>query len=162
MKRKKKINIGSVKGIDEALAYLDKFLNAQKILDDLAEALIDEAREVAKQEYEGTGAILTVMHKPGEHTLFANGEEIAFIEFGAGMTTDGSGEFAKRAPFNVEEGSWSIAQAPPGEYAQTGFRFWHYNGKTYNAKLPHPGMEMARRYIDENAERRLKEAFGVD
>lgn len=164
----RKIDISSVSGIDKAIAFLEKNLTQEALqekVDKVATALIDEGQKVAKAEYPAVVQV-DVDHQKGEHTLTAtdkrDGDGIAFIEFGAGLTTDGSGEFAKRAPFNVEEGSYSVAKDPPGQYAQTGFRYWEFNGERMNAVMPRPGMEMARRHIEDNAEKKLKEVFGVD
>ena len=159
-----KIDIGSVAGIDQALSFLESALDGKAIdqrLDRTISAMIDEAEAVAQSVYP-MDVEMEEDYADGKYVLRAKNEGIAFIEFGAGITTDGSGEFAARAPFNVEEGSYSVAQNPIGEFARTGFQYWHYNGNAMNAVVPRPGMELARQFIADNWEARIKEAFGGD
>ncbi len=158
----KTIDIGSIAGIDEAIDFLETEMSKDALLkkaEKIATVLVEKGKVVAESEYpedvkvEADGGTLTASHP-----------EIAFIEFGAGITTDGSGEFAAHAPFNVEEGSYSVAKSPPGMYAKTGFRYWIHDGKRMNAIVPHPGMEMARQHITEDGviDEAVKEVLSLD
>lgn len=160
----KTIDIGSVAGIDEALRFLETEMSKEAMqakADKIATALIEKAKGVAESIYPPE---VSVEIGEGGKSLIASGPEVVFIEFGAGLTTDGSGEFAAHAPFNVEEGSYSVSQNPIGEYARTGFQYWHHDGKTLNALAPHPGMETARQYVTDegNIENVAREVIHLD
>lgn len=166
---KKHIDIGSVTGIDEAIAYLQDNLtkeSMQKKVRELAKALAEEAKAVAEEEYAGCGIKVTIEEgeTKDELVIKAAGEHIAFIEFGAGMTTDplGSpvfaGEAERQEGIEVEEGTYSRANS--GMYANLGY--WEFGGKIYRYVIPHPGMEFARVYLSDSAGKRLREVFGVD
>ena len=160
-----KIDIGTASGIDKAIAYLDKYMTEDAIKDKLDAAAIElaeEGMEIAAEAFAGTSASVYVRNDENGYSVVAESPEIAFLEFGAGLTTDGSGEIAKRAPFNVEEGSYSVSQDPPGMYAQTGFQYWEHDGEKMNAVIPRQGMELAREHIVDNAEKKLKEVFSGD
>jgi hypothetical protein len=157
----KQIDIGSVAGIDRAIAYIQKQLSEealQKKVDKAAKSLLTEAKSEAEQAYAGTSAIVTQRDSEGLHSLIAESPEIAFIEFGAGYGVVAAGEFADKAEFDVEPGSWS--RLHDGPFARTGQ--WEHNGQTYTEIPAQPGMELARQYVEDHAEKKLKEVFGVD
>ena len=61
-----------------------------------------------------------------QYEVVARGKGVVFLEFGAGDTTDGAHEFAKRLPdIEVRPGSWSETHAM--QYARNGY--WWYKGK---------------------------------
>lgn len=161
----KKIDIGSVAGIDEAIAFLEENLTAkamQKKVDEVAAALIDEAYEIERDVYPQTVTIEKVNNE-GSHSLIASHDAIVFIEFGAGVLTDGTGETAAateaQSGIEVAQGAYSY-QNGPGEFFRTGK--WHFGGKEYTGIVPRPGTEYARMFITDMAEKKLKEVFGVD
>lgn len=163
----RKIDISSAEGIDKAIAFLQENLSKdalQQKLDETASALIDEGKTAAESVYPETVSVTAPDPENGVHKLVAKHEGIAFIEFGAGVDTDGRGEFADEADFPVEQGSYSyeqyLANPEKGEFFRTGK--WHFGGHEYTGIAPRPGMELARRHIEDNAEKKLKEVFGVD
>lgn len=165
---KKKIDIGSVAGINRAIAYLQKQLSEealQKKVDKAAKGLLKDAKAVAEEAYAGTSAKVSQVDGKGSHSLIAESPEIAFIEFGAGYGVVAAGEFADKAEFAVEPGSWSReheGQFYRTDKAKPGEGYWKYNGEKYSEIPARPGMELARQYVEDNARDKLKEVFDVD
>ena len=83
--------------------------------------------------------------------LQANGHDVCFLEFGAGVTTTSySGEGQEGLP-PIYPGSWSESEEGSGEFANNGF--WHYGGKLYYGLSPKLGMyyaskEMQNRVVE--------------
>lgn len=173
----RKIDIGSVAGIDEAIDFLKEFLSQEALqekIDQVASDLIGEAVDVARETYMGTGVLVTrsAPSETGKHTITATDDEIAFIEFGIGWGVDANNEFAKQsngAP-PVHVGSWSEQNRKPdgrrGPFYESNYMGWHHEGEWITGAeteyLPKPGMENARQYIVDNAEAKIKEVFHFD
>lgn len=62
--------------------------------------------------------------KTGTYIVSALGEQVVFLEFGAGVSTDVSHPYADNVSFTVAPGSWS--QDHSQMYAKYGY--WYYNG----------------------------------
>lgn len=160
----RKIDISSAEGIDKAIAFLKDNLSQnvlQQKLDETATALIEDGAAAAEQVYPEAVDLITT-NEDGVHKLTAVHEGIAFIEFGAGYGVDSDGEVAsataKQSGMEISIGSYSREHG--GEFAKTGR--WHFGGKEYEQIPARPGMEYARVTIEDNAEKKLKEVFGVD
>jgi len=173
----RKIDIGSVAGIDEALKFLETEMSKEAMLkkaDKIASVLIGEAVDVARSEYAGTGVQVFRSDLPGKHTIEAVDDEIAFIEFGVGWGVNAKNEFAKTsngAP-PVHVGSYSEQNVKPdgrrGPFYESNYDHWFYGGERFTGTeadlLPRPGMEMARQFVtdERNIEQAVKEALALD
>lgn len=154
----RKIDIGSIAGIDEAIKALNKLAD----LKSACKAIADVGTAVANEIYAGSGAVAETVERDDGYAVKATAEnnQIAFIEFGAGSGTVPAGEFADKAPFGVYRGSYSDEHG--GEYAKTGYQYWHHDGKVYTEIPANPGMEMAREAVLERAEEIVREVYHLD
>lgn len=160
----RKIDIGSVSGIDKAIAFLQDNLSRETLqekLDKTASELIEAGAKAASQVYPSVVS-LEQTNEGSVHKLTASHEAIAFIEFGAGYGVDGSTVIAEetRAQSGLDISIGSYSREHEGEFSKTGR--WHFGGREYEEIQPSPGMEYARITIEDNAEKKLKEVFGVD
>ena len=160
----RKIDISSVSGIDKAIAFLQDNLSKevlQEKVDEVASALIADGQAAAEQVYPESVQVEAI-NETGVHKLIAEHDGIAFIEFGAGYAVDGStavaGATKAQSGMDISIGSYS--REHEGEFSKTGH--WHFGGHVYEEIQPRPGMEYARITIEDNAEKKLKEVFGVD
>ena len=83
--------------------------------------------------------------------IVANGDQVGFLEFGAGDLADASHPFAGNAPFEVRPGSWSEDNAQ--KYSTYGY--WWYRKEKYYFITPRRGLFVASEYIKDN----LREAI---
>lgn len=103
------------KELEEALA--DSTLAIQAFLEDLmervAKRLAEEvAKPIAESEYGYDEGINVYVEKRGDdYAIMAEGDEVCFIEFGAGVYADPSHLFSDKTPFEVRSGSWSEKHA---------------------------------------------------
>lgn len=161
----RKIDISSVEGIDKALAFLQENLSKdalQQKLDETASALIDEGKTAAESVYPEAVSVTAPDPENGVHKLVAEHEGIAFIEFGAGYGVENGTDIAgaTRAQTGMDISIGSYSRENHGEFAEKGV--WHFGGRAYEQIPARPGMEYARVTIEDNAEKKLKEVFGVD
>lgn len=106
-------------GLDELTKTLEK--QGKKLpeeYDALLKDLVDKAKVVADSFYKVAKQYIppddyrepsVYPEKIGEcdYKLIAEGREVCFYEFGAGIASDPSHPWAKEMPFSVSPGSWS-------------------------------------------------------
>lgn len=167
----KTINIGSVAGIDEAIAFLEREMSENAIkakLDTAMRKLLNEAADLATQTYFGFATAELDKQDYPNYSIKAtstSNEDLAFIEFGVGWGVRANNEFAhaEGAP-DVFVGSWS--RANEGRFWQSNLRYWYYGKTRYTGReselIARPGMETARQYVVDNWERVMKEVFRFD
>lgn len=136
-----------IEGLDE---YQDRLSTIP--VSDFLYALMDEAWGVVQAAYAtqidvGNGDYTISIDKGTNYaTLIVSGEDVGFLEFGAGIATSAD-SFASQVGFDVSRGSYSIQHL--GQYARTGFSFWYYDGNRYGNSeddwlvLPTFGMQKA-------------------
>ena len=95
------------------------------------------------------------------YLLKASGEDVCFMEFGAGVTA-GLGYDTKdiTPPVDIEPGSWS--KAHDGMFEKKGGYpngHWYYNGQPMNAIVPQMGMYHAAKEMKQRVEQVAKEVF---
>lgn len=152
------ITCPSLQELTETLARQGKEL--PKEYDELLWDLMGEAKIVADSFYDGASAYMPSEDfvKPSVHPerigechdmLIAEGKDVCFLEFGAGVYADGNHPWAGEMPFAVRPGSWSETHAR--QFADRGF--WFYNGTSYSYIPPTRAMFNA----SENLIRRLND-----
>lgn len=149
-----------ITGIEDALGRLEKVRNVEKpVLEALGE-LMEEAREIVDARYASQGNgntdyLLEIREEPNGFALVASGEDVAFLEFGAGFGTKRD-VFADEMPFDVSPGSWSESHEHPegARYFARDF-YWYYNKEPVNSIDPTRGMQEALNHIRNNLEERI-------
>lgn len=128
------------------------------------DALAQEASDILRQAYQGVAApyltnydpSISVNVKEGNKSgtiwaeIFAQGEQVGFLEFGTGALTDEMHPLADQAPFPVFTGSWSNSPEGAGTWLK-----WLESGKDpmkypYNRE-PRYGIYAAVEYIKAHA-----------
>lgn len=161
----------TVTGIDEAIAKLEKAEQIEKpILEGILEVL-KEAERIVTTRYslQGNGNedfVTDIEEIPNGYMLTVSGEDVGFLEFGAGVFTEAD-EFADEVGFPVAPWSWSEShphsENPNARYgAKNGF--WWYNNIRYTGLAPMRGMQQAldhvRNTIQGVIERKIAEWIG--
>lgn len=103
-------------------------------------SLAEIGQAAARGAY-GSAINVEVNEIPNGFSISANGDAIAFLEFGAGAATDSANRYAQQMPFEVRKGSYS--EENHGEYAQTNYQYWHFGGVEYTEIVPRGGMQKA-------------------
>lgn len=146
-----------ITGFDELIAKLRGIHDVEEtILDDIRK-LMEEARDIAELKYslQGNGNNdyeSSITWIPNGWKLTMSGEDIGFLEFGAGVFTEAD-DFAQEVSYPVKPGSWSESHDhssnPNARYfAKNGF--WWWNNIRYTGLYPTRGMQEAANHIRDN------------
>ena len=108
-----------------------------------------------------TDVTLSVTPLNNGYLLRADGKDVCFMEFGAGVTAGLGYDTAQvTPPVDIEPGSWS--EAHNGQFFKTGGfpnGYWYYNGEPMNAIVPQMGMYHAVKEMTQRIEQVAREVF---
>lgn len=152
-----------ITGLEETKEMLDKIANIRKPLIEACKELCLMAQEVVERRY-GTWSVMgntdyqtEVEILPDGARLSVFGEDVGFLEFGAGVFTDAD-EFADQVGYAIYPGSWSETEGSRS-FADRGF--WIYRGVEFRGITPSRGMheayESILNEIDEVVKRKIEE-----
>ena len=139
----------TITGIDDVLAKLKKVSEVDEAIKAAILTLLQEAEKIVLQAYALQGGGNADFHtdiQMGENSgvLYISGEDVGFLEFGAGTTVATSDEFVQEVGYEVYSGSWSIQHE--GQFYKRGYWYWKRNAR-YQYLFPTRGAEKALNYI---------------
>lgn len=160
-----------VTGIDETIAKLEKAKDIDKPIKEGIYQVMQEAERIVLTKYslQGNGNddyVTSIEEIPNGYMLTASGEDVGFLEFGAGVFTEAN-EFADEVGYPVTPWSWSEShphsENPNARYgAKNGF--WWWSNIRYTGLTPTRGMQSAldhvRNTIQGVIERKIAEWIG--
>lgn len=109
--------------------------------------------------YLGTYPTVSIEATEKGFRVIAEGESVAFIEFGTGIYA-GQGVGFHNIPFSTEPGSWSQSEEGMGNFIPGVHEYWHYGGQVVEGSMPANGFYKAYTSIEREAPRIAKEVFG--
>lgn len=156
--------------LDKAIKKLDEYRKTglQKKIDrtigDVTDRIITVADRAYSTTYRTTDAkmlsptVSFTVSRPQKNTwiitafMLGEGELISVLEFGAGMETDPSHEYASRVPYRVAPGAYSIENAKTWlKYLQGDRRYMREDGSYVFDRTPKrgmwKGMQAGREYL---------------
>lgn len=92
-----------------------------------------------------------------DHGVMAAGESVVFQEFGAGSRI--SDPFPGGADTSMEIRRGAYSDLHGGEYAQTGYEYWHHDGERYEYQTPRNGLFYGMMAARENEAQAVKEVL---
>lgn len=128
----------SIGGIDNIIKALSKYDNIEDKLSNIAKRLCDVGEPIIRSVH-GNHAKVTAEKTPDGYVIRAEGEDVLFIEFGAGDMAGTTTVMYDEVPAVVRPGSWSETHAR--QYSTQGF--WYFGGKLYRETVPHPAFYYA-------------------
>lgn len=155
------ISLSNPNSVAKAISELQAIRNS---LDTKAKQLSEElaklGADVASRYYgASSGITVTVIPTEKGFTINANGSDVVFLEFGAGVTVDSSNPFAQEMPFDVSSGSWSVQDKQ--QFVTWGY--WYvYGDKKMDRVVPTNAMYNASKEIKERTVEIAKKVFGND
>lgn len=132
-----------------------------KNFDRKVDTFIQEIGKIGQQAAQGAyGNVIsvTLVREKDGVTISADGKAVAFLEFGAGSSTNSSNRYALEMPFLVFRGSYS--DETKGEYQATHYNYWHFGGQVLTAVEPRNGMQKAYEAIMQDMDSVTKRVFG--
>lgn len=103
-------------------------------LDEFARRVAEKGCSIATANYRSNDGTVVVSVEPyGKgYVIRASGEDVCFLEFGAGVSTNSGHPYADKMPFEVRPGSWSEEHAQ--HYSK--HKYWYYDKKKYYGITP--------------------------
>lgn len=123
---------------------------------EVAERLCQIGEPIIRQVHgHNADRIETVPTKNG-YKIVAEGQDILFIEFGAGDAAGSENANYDAVPWEAQPGTWSMNHAQM--YSRYGF--WVFGGQIYREVQPTPAFYYAYEYMVQNLPRIAREVFG--
>lgn len=133
-------------------------------LEDLAGRLTGPAMKEADEKLAAMGAETAQENFGPDITvtadgnrIIANGEQVVFLEFGAGATTVDM--WGADLGFEIDRGSYSDEH--DGEYAKSGYEMWHHAGQEYEYIQPTYAMFRAKLQIQRDAAEEIRKVVNA-
>lgn len=127
-------------------------------LKEIAERLCKIGEDVIRQVHGNHARVYTEPTKSGKgYRIVAEGEDLLFIEFGAGDAAGSENALYDAVPEEAHPGTWS-RNHPPHMYARYGF--WVFAGKIYREVQPTPAFYYAYEAMVQNLPLIAREVFG--
>ena len=127
---------------------------AQELCERLAEIGSDQAFNTY-----GSGVVVSVFPKENGAVIRADGQEVCFLEFGAGATTNPfhpmAKNFTQETGYEVRKGSYSEQHAR--QFSEKGF--WVWEGEKYTHIMPRAGLWRGEQEIVMRVYEIAKEVF---
>ena len=128
----------SITGFDSMINTVRRFQNTEERLEKIAKRLCEVGEPIIRQTH-GHHARVWYEQLQDGYRIVAEGQDILFIEFGAGDMAGTTSTLYDQVPATVRPGSWSETHAQ--QYSTQGF--WFFGGKMYRETVPHPAFYYA-------------------
>ena len=145
----------TVTGVDHAISALAKYVNIQLKLNEIAKRLCEIGEPIISQVH-GNHSHVWTESTPEGYKIVAEGEDVLFIEFGAGNAAGRDVGLYDDVPSVVYPGSWSATHAR--QYVMYGN--WWFGGQAYVEVVPTPAFYYAYEYMVQNLPRIIREVLG--
>ena len=151
----------SVSGIDRIKERIAKYADLSAKCAELAKRLCEIGEPIIRAAHGGHAVVVAEPIENG-YVIRAEGEDILFVEFGAGDATGIMAKGYDQVPAVVRPGSWSEAHG--GEYAATGGYLkghWHFAGQEVHETEPNPSFYYAYQAMVEALPQIANEVFAA-
>lgn len=144
----------TVAGLNGAIKSINKLLNIDAKCEEIAKRLCEIGEPIIRQVHGNHAMVWT---EPSDHgyKIVAEGEDVLFIEFGAGNAAGSTAGLYDDVPSVVRPGSWSETHAK--QYVMYGN--WWFGGVAYVEVVPTPAFYYAYEYMVQNLPQIAQEVF---
>lgn len=143
-----------VSGISHALQTVQRYADIDRKVLEIARRLCEIGEPIIRAIHGNHATITTEQTKNG-YKITASGEDVLFIEFGAGDAAGRDAGLYDSVPGSVRPGSWSETHAQM--YSR--FGFWVFAGHIVHEVPPSPAFYYAYEYMVQNLPHIAEEVF---
>ena len=144
----------TISGIDHAIKTIEKYADMDRKLAELAERLCQIGEPIIRQIHGHHSAVWAEPTANG-YRIVAEGEDVLFIEFGAGDSAGSDNGLYDAVPSVARPGSWSETHAQ--QYSRYGF--WYFAGQKMTEVPTSPAFYYAYEAMVQNLPRIAEEVF---
>lgn len=145
----------TVTGVEHALATLSRYADIDKKLNEIAKRLCEIGEPIIRQVHGNHASVWTEPTATG-YKITAEGEDVLFIEFGAGDQAGSENGNYDAVPSSARPGSYSETHAQM--YSRYGY--WYFGGHKFTTVAPTPAFYYAYEYMVQNLPRIIREVLG--
>lgn len=146
----------SFSGIEHAIQTVNKYKDLDRKVKEIAERLCQIGEPIIRQVHGHHADDIHTEPTGNGYKIIASGEDILFIEFGAGDAAGSENANYDAVPREAQPGTWSMNHAQM--YSRYGF--WAFGGHIYREVQPTPAFYYAYEYMVQNIPRIAREVFG--
>lgn len=146
----------SFSGIEHAIQTVNKYKDLDRKVKEIAERLCQIGEPIIRQVHGHHADDIHTEPTGNGYKIVASGEDILFIEFGAGDAAGSENANYDAVPREAQPGTWSMNHAQM--YSRYGF--WVFGGHIYREVQPTPAFYYAYEYMVQNIPRIAREVFG--
>ena len=148
------ITVNGLGGLQRMLHRVQQLSDLDRKVKEVAERLCAIGEPIIHQVHKGA-KVETVPTKQG-YKIVAEGEDVLFIEFGAGDAAGSENSNYDAVPWEAQPGTWSMNHAQM--YSRYGF--WVFGGHIFREVQPTPAFYYAYEYMVQNLPMIAREVFG--
>ena len=134
-----------VSGVEHALHTISRYADIDRKLQEIAKRLCEIGEPIIKAIHGNHATVTTEATKNG-YRITASGEDVLFIEFGAGDQAGSENGSYDAVPASARPGSWSEGHAQ--QYSTLGY--WYFGGHKFTTVAPSPAFYYAYEYMVQN------------
>ena len=143
-------------GIEHAIQTLHRYDDLDGKAREIADRLCKIGEPIIRQVHGHHADNIETVPTDNGYKIVAEGEDVLFIEFGAGDAAGSANANYDRVPSVARPGSWSEKHAQM--YSRYGF--WVFGGHIYREVQPTPAFYYAYEYMVQNLPMIAREVFG--
>lgn len=147
----------TVSGVSHTLKTISRYLDMLGKCETLASRLCKEVGEPIIRQIHGHHAIVVSEPTENGYKITASGEDVLFIEFGAGDAAGSDNGLYDEVPESARPGSWSETHAQM--YSKLGY--WYFGGHKFTAVPTSPAFYYAYEAIVQALPQMAREVFGT-
>ena len=152
----------TITGVDYWINRINQYADMDRKLKEIAEKLCKIGEPIIRQIHGHHADSITTEPTANGYVITASGQDVMFIEFGAGDAAGSENGLYEAVPAEARPGSWSEAHGGP--YAlhkkTTGQGYWFFAGHLYTEVRPSPAFYYAYEYMVQNLPQVAREVFG--
>lgn len=145
----------TVSGIAHAIKTVERYADINQKLLELAERLCKIGEPIIRQVHGNHADFIRTVPTENGYKIECEGEDVLFIEFGAGNAAGRDAGSYDAVPSVVRPGSWSETHAK--QYVMYGN--WWFGGRAYVEVAPTPAFYYAYEYMVQNLPQIAREVF---
>lgn len=155
------ITVNGLGGLQRMLHRVQRLSDLDRKVKEVAERLCQIGEPIIRQVHGHHADDIHTEPTKNGYKIVASGQDVMFIEFGAGEDAGSENANYDAVPECARPGTWS--EAHQGEYWRTGGPgegFWHFGGQVFRTVPPTPAFYYAYEYMAQNLPRIAREVFG--
>lgn len=145
----------TVNGVMHTIQAIKKYSDLDRKLQEIAERLCKIGEPIISQIHGHHATRIWTEATKNGYKICAEGEDLLFIEFGAGDAAGRDAGLYDKVPSKVRPGSWS--ETHKQMYSRYGF--WVFGGQLLHEVPPSPAFYYAYEYMVQNLPRIAQEVF---